>query len=142
MLALDLRSGYVLSRPGSSAVRCWYREGRRALAAGADSFRPSGPAPRFDAGPFSVLRQDVAERREDHPVYSAGLSARARARRSAHARPGIAGHVGVLHAVLELAPGPVVEAVPEAECALDQRPRVGGAIGESPRLEPGGSVWG
>ena len=74
MLALDLRSGYVLSRPGSSAVRCWYREGRRALAAGADSegtapqknwaaFRPSGPAPNDDAGPFSVYgkmkRNDV-----------------------------------------------------------------------------------
>ena len=117
MLALDLRSGYVLSRPGSSAVRCWYRQGRRALAAGADSegtapqknwaaFRPSGPAPNDDAGPFSVLRQVIAERGEHHRVQAARLQADRFTR--VVPRPGVARHVRVLRAVPETAFGPAV----------------------------------
>ena len=76
---------------------------------------------------FVFLRQIVSERTKDHRVDTMRVSA--------HPRPGVAGRVGELSAVLESALGPFVETVPEADRALDHRSCVGIALGQRARLE-------
>src|SRR5580658_10977524 len=86
---------------------------------------------------FEFLGQVVTERSEDHAVQPLWRDAGLRASSGTNARPGLTGYVGVLGAEAETALGSAVELVPEAGCTLDDRSRVGDAIGECSRSETG-----
>src|ERR1700733_12744056 len=77
------------------------------------------------------LRQVITERGEDHAVESfrrdSGLSFSSRS----NSRPGLAGHVGILRTPLQPALGAAIEAVPEARRTLDERSRIGRAVGKT-----------
>jgi hypothetical protein len=99
------------------------------------------PRQRLTRDHFSVLRQVIAERGEDHAVEAFGSKCsgggRAAGRGSGGSGPGLASHIGVLRAEPEPALGPAVEGVPEAYRSLDHCARVTGAMRESRRTEAG-----
>src|SRR5208283_2071083 len=83
--------------------------------------------------PENCLRQVITERSEDHSVESFGCDSGLSLPCRSNPRPGLASHVGILRAPLKPALGAGIDAVPEARRALDERPRVGRAIGKTAR---------
>src|ERR1700691_350722 len=94
-----------------------------------EASRPGG-AERASPSAEVSLRQNITERREDHVFVGVRLAARSLAGRRSDALPGVADVVGILHAVLNGALWPLVEAIPEANRALEQVSRVTRAIGQ------------
>src|SRR5580704_15875852 len=81
-----------------------------------------------------VLRQVIAERREDHvvdSVWSRGDTLTTRC-----PRPSVAGNIGVLCSPLHAALFSVVEAIPESHRAFDNDPGIACAVGQGARNKP------